>query len=327
MNTVPDQKSRLLGGLWGSLTGDALGVPVEFQNRAARVADPVTGMRGYGTHHQPPGTWSDDGALLLCSVESLVERGFDTADMAARFVRWERDGLWTANGDVFDIGIATSEALRRVRQGVPAEEAGGKDEYSNGNGSLMRILPVVLASLKQPDSVFQDRIQRASKITHGHPRSQLACVFFGLLVRAMMEGWMKEEAVKTAAGEFSAMCGSNLELPAFGRVLRPDFRELREAEINSGGYVIDTLEAAVWCLLTTGGFAECVLQAVNLGGDTDTTGCVAGGLAGVCYGEEAIAEEWLAALPRGGELMGLFDAFRQVTASPISMKPRTLAGS
>ena len=174
MSGALDGKSRMKGGLWGSLVGDALGVPVEFEGRAARVADPVLGMRAYGTHRQPAGTWSDDGALLLCSVESLVEKGFDTSDMGRRFLDWRDHGLWTAHGDVFDIGNATSQALERVRRGVPAGEAGGQDEASNGNGSLMRILPVVFAEFGEATAVFSDKIHRASSVTHGHPRSQMA---------------------------------------------------------------------------------------------------------------------------------------------------------
>ena len=309
MSGTPDLNSRKRGGLWGALTGDALGVPVEFQDRAARMADPVTGMRGYGTHRQPAGTWSDDGALLLCSVESLVECGFDPEDMGRRFVRWQDQGLWTAHGEVFDIGIATSQALRRIRQGSPAGEAGGRDEFSNGNGSLMRILPVVLASLEGTTEALRDRIHRASAITHGHLRSQMACVYFGLLVRALMEGWSREEAVKAAAGDFVGIYERSAEMPAFGRILDADFAALPGMAIHSGGYVMDTLEAAVWCLLTTEDFASCVLKAVNLGADTDTTGCVAGALAGVFHGENSLPAEWRGALPRQDELARLFSCW------------------
>lgn len=309
MSGTPDLNSRMRGGLWGALVGDALGVPVEFQDRAARLADPVTGMRAYGTHLQPAGTWSDDGALLLCSVESLAERGFDPEDMGRRFLRWQDQGLWTAHGEVFDIGIATSQALRRIRQGSPAGEAGGRDEFSNGNGSLMRILPVVLASLEGTTEALRDRIHRASAITHGHPRSQMACVYFALLVRALMEGWSREEAVKAAAGDFVGVYEHSAEMPAFGRILEGDFAALPRIAIHSGGYVMDTLEAAVWCLLTTEDFASCVLKAVNLGADTDTTGCVTGALAGVFHGENSMPAEWRRVLPRQDELDRLFDSF------------------
>jgi ADP-ribosylglycohydrolase len=147
--TTPLNKS--LGALWGALVGDALGVPVEFQSRGAVQKNPVTGMRGFGTHNQPPGTWSDDSSLMLCTVDSLVSCDcFDSEDLGDRFVRWKAKGYWTPQGRVFDIGIATAESLSRIAMGVPPEEAGGIDEYSNGNGSLMRILPIALWFSRAP---------------------------------------------------------------------------------------------------------------------------------------------------------------------------------
>ena len=318
MNASPDTRSRILGGLWGSLVGDALGVPVEFQDRAARTTDPVTGMRAYGTHRQPAGTWSDDGALLLCSAESLVEHGFDTDDMGRRFLRWHDDGHWTAHGNVFDIGIATRQALMRIRQGVIAEQAGGQDEFSNGNGSLMRILPVALIALNGDMEGLRTRIHRASAITHGHLRSQMACVYFGFLVRALMKGRSQAEAVKAACSEFTAEYAKCPEMPAFQRILDRGFGTLPPSEIYSDGYVMHTLEAAVWCLLTTDDFSCCVLKAVNLGGDTDTTGCVAGGLAGVLYGLEHIPPEWCGALPQQTDLTGLLGRFEHTCRNGVS---------
>jgi ADP-ribosyl-[dinitrogen reductase] hydrolase len=259
--------------------------------------------------------------LKLCSVESLVEQGFDTGDMAHRFLKWRDHGLWTATGDVFDIGVATSQTLMRVRRGVPPEEAGGTDDYSNGNGSLMRILPVVLLGLWEDTEQFLDSIHRASAITHGPLRSQMSCAFFGLLVRAILEGRDKDEALKMAGGEFAGIHEKSEEMRSFQSLMRQDFAKLPESEINSGGYAIDTLEAAIWCLLTTDDFAACVLKAVNLGGDTDTTACVAGGLAGVLYGEAAIPEVWRATLPRQGDLTGLFEGFLHVAGRTEPVVP------
>lgn len=304
-----NHEQRILGGLYGSLVGDALGVPVEFASRSARKTDPVTGMRGYGTHHQPPGTWSDDGALLLCSAESLIEAGFDTQDMGDRFLRWYDSGLWSAHGLVFDIGNATRIALNRIGAAIPAEEAGGRDAYSNGNGSLMRILPVALASLNAPIEELADRISRASAITHGHPRSQMACVFHGLLVRELMNDQPPQPAFGCARETFAPLYASHPEFGAFRDLLLPNFESTPESQIRSSGYVIDTLTASIWCLLTTTNFADCVLKAVNLGDDTDTTGCVAGGLAGVVYGMNGIPPQWLSTLPRQTDVAALFKKF------------------
>lgn len=302
---------KLLGSLYGSLVGDALGVPVEFRSREDRVRDPVTGMRDYGTHGQPAGTWSDDGALLLCSVESIVEKGFDTQDMGERFVRWINGGHWSAHGTVFDVGIATRKALRLIEEGCPAELAGGTGAYDNGNGSLMRILPVVLSGLGEPPETMTRQVFRASAVTHGHERSQLACVFYGYVVRHLMAGASAPEALAQARIGFEQTHKDSPEVGCFRDLLNADLALWPADEVRSGGYVMETLTASLWCLLTTSSFSECVLKAVNLGDDTDTTGCVAGGLAGALYGLGAIPAGWLSTLPRQEELKHLFERFIQ----------------
>jgi len=301
--------SRILGGFYGSLIGDALGVPVEFSSRSARKADPVTCMRAHGMHNQPKGTWSDDGSLLLCAAESLAEKGFNTQDMGERFLRWFDTGYWGAHGRVFDIGNATRKALDRISLGTPAEDAGGRDQYENGNGSLMRILPVVLDGLHLDEVSFSSRIERASAITHAHARSKMACVFFGMMVRALMAGLSPQDALCQAQACFAGRHERSPEFSHFAQVTKDALIEESEHEIESGGYVIDTLTASIWCLLTTSCFSKCVLKAVNLGDDTDTTGCVAGGLAGVFYGVEAIPAEWISFLPRQDDLRNLFQKF------------------
>lgn len=313
-------QQRMLGGLYGSLVGDALGVPVEFGSRDHRKNDPVVSMRGFGMHNQPAGTWSDDGSLLLCAVESLADHDFDTQDMGQRFVRWLDDCHWSAHGRVFDIGSATHRALDQIALGTLAEESGGRSESSNGNGSLMRILPVPLASLSCDLDDFCDRIARASAIPHAHDRTKLACVMQGLIVRALMGGENPSGAHSKASVEFRARYGSHAEYAHFSPLLNPDFATLPESAIHSSGYVLHTLTASIWCLLTTNSFSECVLKAVNLGDDTDTTGCVAGGLAGVLYGIESIPEEWLRALPRQEQLRNLFEKF-VLTSTPRFTNP------
>lgn len=309
-------QQRTLGGLFGSLLGDALGVPVEFRSRGDRRADPVCGMRRGGTHGQPAGTWSDDGSLLLCTVDSLAQKGFDTQDMGERFARWYNQGLWSAHGTVFDIGHTTRKALRLIEQGCPAELAGGLDAYSNGNGSLMRILPVTLAAWRKDLPTLRDRLERASSITHGHSRSKMACVFHGIFVCHLLHGATPQEALVQTRSVFNEQYGDSPEMMSFHDLLNSDIASMPKAEIASGGYVMETLKASLWCLLTTRTFSECVLKAVNLGDDTDTTGCVAGGLAGVHYGVDALPEEWRSALPRLPELEALFSRFVESDAGP-----------
>lgn len=312
MNSEPiSRKARILGGLWGAVVGDALGVPVEFMNREELQANPVTGMRGHGTHHQEAGTWSDDSSLLICTVDSLVNHEFDTEDMGKRFRDWFEHGFWAAHGVVFDVGMTTSDALLGIRNGIPAEEAGRSDEHSNGNGSLMRIIPVVFRFAETPLSKFLDRISRASGITHGHQRSRMACGYYALMVKELLSGAPPATAFGMSRNTFSKTFAGHPELKHFTQIPE-DLLNKPENWIVSTGYVIHTLTASLWCLLTTDNYRECVLKAVNLGGDTDTTGCVAGGLAGVAYGIGALPHEWIQQLARHPELDQLFNKFSKL---------------
>lgn len=315
-------QERIHGALCGAVVGDALGVPVEFQSRQTRRIDPVTGMRGFGTHRQPAGTWSDDSSLLLCTVESLAScGGFNPVDLGQRFVRWESLGYWTPHGEVFDVGVATSGAISKLASGTAPEEAGGGDEYSNGNGSLMRILPMALWYGESADEDLAVFAQRASSLTHRHRRSQMACAFYCLLVRRLLAGENAMEAFEGARQSFGRIYDSS---PFVQERLHFQFLEsgrlgrAPEIEIDSSGYVMHTLTAAIWCLLTSHTFAETVLKAVNLGGDTDTTGCVAGGLAGALYGEDSIPAEWLAAIARHDDLAALFANFLGQRANKVA---------
>jgi ADP-ribosylglycohydrolase len=307
-NAKPSRKDRILGGLWGAVVGDALGVPVEFISRQEVQATPVTDMWGHGTHHQEPGTWSDDGALLVCTVDSLLHHEFDTEDIGRRFLDWYERGLWAARGEVFDVGLTTSDALIRIRNGIAAEQAGGRDEHSNGNGSLMRILPVALRFADEPVSNLLDRVGRASAITHGHERCLMACGFYALVVNELLAGAPPSLAAERGRAAFSQAFAGSPELKHFDRISE-DLYTRPEDWVVSTGYVIDTLTASLWCLLTTNNYRDSVVKAVNLGGDTDTTGCVAGGLAGAAYGVAAVPQSWIQQLARRWELEELFNRF------------------
>jgi ADP-ribosyl-[dinitrogen reductase] hydrolase len=305
-------KDRVLGGLWGAVVGDALGVPVEFRSRAEVQRNPVTDLRGHGTYNQPKGTWSDDSSLMLCTVDSLLAHAFDAEDMGQRFVRWGKGELWTPWGSVFDIGGTTRRALGRIEQGVAADRAGGTDEGSNGNGSLMRILPIALRFANEPPERLMDFAHRASAITHRHPRSQMACGFYCLVAAGLLKGSSPAAAHAAAVqitGGFYLKPPFATEFPHFEKVFSLKLASLAEREIPSSGYVVDTLTAALWCLLTSEDYRRTVLKGVNLGEDTDTTGIAAGGLAGVFGGLAAVPQNWRDTMARAGDLTSVFNHF------------------
>lgn len=313
-------KDRFIGGLVGLSVGDALGVPVEFLSRARLAKEPVTGMRGRGSHHQQTGTWSDDSSLAFCTAESLIT-GYDLDDMGRRFLKWHKEAYWAARSQVFDIGSTTASAMRRLGRGVAAKEAGSVSEKDNGNGSLMRILPLALAFASAPLPDLVDRADRVSRITHGHARARIACGIYVAIARRVLQGATLSDAYRRAVAEVAALLATSpvaAELKHFERVTKGNLATLRPEAIKSDGYVVHTLEAALWSVLTTHTFSDAVLVAVNLGEDTDTTATVAGGLAGLAYGLKAIPTEWLDVLARKEDVLDLGDRLWQAVSAPGS---------
>lgn len=246
--------------VYGQAVGDALGVPFEFKGRGTFEC---TGMVGHGTHDKPAGTWSDDTSMTLATCDSIRELGrIEATDIMLRFEQWYREGAYTVDG-LFDIGGTTSDALRNGR--------GASGEWDNGNGSLMRILPLAFTD------ATDDEVRAVSAITHAHRTSCEACVRMVRVARRLIAG---ETALDVS----------------------PDLVGVPSDEVRSGGFVLDTYKAALWCVVNTNSYEKCVTLAVNLGEDTDTTAAVAGGLAGIVYGAEAIPAEWMDAL-RGRDII------------------------
>lgn len=294
--------------LIGTAVGDALGVPVEFEPRSVLKANPVTDMREYGTYEQPKGTWSDDTSLMLCLAESMRE-GLDINTLAQKFISWKNDNLWTPHGWVFDIGIGTRIAIERLENGMKPELAGGFDERDNGNGSLMRILPLVLHIKDLDIEERYDWTKKISSITHAHVRSVMACFYYLEFAKKIIEGKDKFQAYNELQSEltqyFEQRKINPIEIHKFHRLLDENISEVNEDNIKSSGYVIDTLEAAIWCVLITNNYKDAVLKAVNLGHDTDTTGAVTGGLAALIYGMDTIPNEWINMLARKDDIINL----------------------
>ena len=308
-------KEKIFNGIIGLCVGDALGVPVEFESRESLMNNPVTDMRGYGTYNMPPGTWSDDTSMTLCLVDSL-SNGLDYADIMQKFISWIDNAEYTPHGEVFDVGIATRKALSRFADGVEPLLCGGISEKDNGNGSLMRILPLLFYLKSQYVDSFTDSdvafdiIHNVSSLTHAHKRSQIACgIFLSVADELSRVNGGVEHGIWKARKHYESKGDFAEELKHFQRVFSDDFKSLPEREIRSSGYVVDALEAALWCLLNTDSYESCILKAVNLGEDTDTVAAVAGGLAGMLYGLESIPEKWLNQIFRIDYIKELCEAF------------------
>jgi ADP-ribosylglycohydrolase len=301
-----------ISGIVGLAVGDALGVPVEFHDRDSLRRHPVTGMRGYGSHQQPPGTWSDDTALALCLAESLCQAGIDYCDQAKRFIGWMLRGEWTPHGQVFDIGNATRQAIFRLDRGVAPTEAGLTDVSSNGNGSLMRILPLALYLAYARPAERIEAAMTCSRLTHGHPRSQLACVMYVEIAAALLRGSEFSAAVANSQEIVASLVADRFpqEQQPFARLLSPGLELLAESDVSGSGYVLHCLEASLWCSLNAVSYEAGVLQAINLGEDTDTTGAVTGGLLGLRFGLKTIPIEWIQALARRNDIFNLCQRFQ-----------------
>lgn len=274
---------RATGCLLGLAVGDALGTTLEFTRRDSRPHH--TEMLGGGPFGLQPGEWTDDTAMALALADSLLAcNGLDPRDLMQRFVRWWQKGAYSCTGTCFDIGITTQGALARFRRtGEPYP--GDTDEDSAGNGSLMRIAPVALWALSDPETA--SRLARdQSRTTHGAPQAVEACDLFVALLTAAIRGAGKSVlAPRPWAGH-----------PAVQAVASGAWRDRDRTQVRASGYVIHALESAMWSVARTGSFADALVLAVNLGEDADTVGAVIGQLAGAIYGARAIPDRWLHAL-------------------------------
>lgn len=286
-----NHESKIRGAFLGALVGDAIGVPYEFE--APRKTKEVV-LKGFGTHNQPPGTWSDDGALLLCSAFSLAEKKeFCPHHLSDKFLQWQKEGFMACGNRLFDIGTTTVQAFYRMRQGVSPLEAGGRLFETCGNGSLMRILPHALFPLPKSLEALVSQVHDSSAITHRHPLCQVTCAVYCVIVRELISGTSKKDALSEAASKLTEVYQNHFLSSDYLRRLN----ELTLHEPNLGkGFVLDTFFSALKACLETKNYKEAIQRAVSFGGDTDTVACVTGGLAGVLYGDKAIPSEWVNSL-------------------------------
>lgn len=284
------EHSRFVGCLTGLAAGDALGTTVEF--RPPGSFEPVTDVVGGGPFRLAPGQWTDDTSMALCLAESLIERGgFDTFDQMTRYVRWWKNGHLSCTGRCFDIGNTVRAALTSfLRNGDPC--AGSTDPNSAGNGSIMRLAPIPMFYAFAPEMGIKHAAD-SSRTTHGIATAVDACRYFAGLIMGALHGEPKEALLAPMYCPVSGLWDREPLHPRIAAIAAGSFKTKKPPDIRGTGYVVESLEAALWAFHETDSFKDGVLKAVNLGDDADTTGAVFGQLAGAFYGIEAIPAAWL----------------------------------
>ena len=303
----------------GLSLADALGVPVEFQKRQTLIENPVKEMRSHGTYNQVAGTWSDDSSLTFCLADSLCN-GYNLQDIALKFVLWTNEQIWTPHGKVFDIGNQTQKAIHNLSMNIDDVETlkllkYEQDEYSNGNGSLMRILPLVYHIKGKPIDQQFEIIWETSALTHPHIRSAISCLIYLKFAEFLLIGCDLSSAYiemkKVIIPFLIKKSFAKSEIERFDRLLSSDISTLNIDKIQSSGYVIHTLEASFWCLLNTNTYLDSIFKAINLGEDTDTTATVVGGIAGLFYGLQDVPKEWINQLAKLDDIKNLSKRFEK----------------
>lgn len=278
---------KIVNSILGFAIGDAMGVPIEFKKREELLDKPVLNMQGYGTYDVPSGTWSDDTSMMLATIDSLVSlHKIDYDDMMKRFCDWINNAKYTATGVVFDMGITTKESiLKYYMNKIEPVKCGGASINNNGNGSLMRMLPIALYTYFEDivDDRLLDIIKNASSLTHAHEYSVMGCYIYVKYVHFLLSGYNKFKAYEKVK-DLNYYKFSENARRAYKRFLTTDIYKLDLDYIKSSSYVVDTLEAVIWTFLNTNSFIESIIGAINLGDDTDTIGALVGALSGMIYG-------------------------------------------
>ena len=288
-------------GILGVVIGDALGCPVQFETRDEVAEHPVTGMRGHGTFNLPAGSWTDDSSLTLALLDSICRTGkLDLKDIMDNFVKWLDNGEFTPYGYAYDIGFGTEQAIENYKANKNPLLCGGRDKYNNGNGSLMRIMPACLYCYRkgmQDDEAIR-AIHAVSSLTHAHIRANIACGLYYFMVNEVLDGEgtlpdRLQKALDKGFAYYEKAGTEPNELAYYDRLRDLEaFSKTPKEDIKSGGYVVETIEAVVWALITTETFEQALLKVVNQGKDTDTTGAITGGIAALYYGFDAIPKSW-----------------------------------
>jgi ADP-ribosyl-[dinitrogen reductase] hydrolase len=290
------RQDRQRGCLLGLAIGDALGAAVEFQLPGSFA--PVTDYRSGGPHGLAAGEWTDDTSMALALADSIGKVGWDLNDQATRYVSWWRTGEYSVNGRCFDIGITTRQALSRFERTADAHTSGDRSDHASGNGSIMRLAPVAIHFLEAPSERLVEFAAQSSLPTHASEQCLSACRYLALVLSGLMRNPDRDEVLSSTWPPLQSLCQSAPLHPKIAAVAQGSFRRREPPEIVGSGYVVASLEAALWAFHRATDFEDAVLRAVNLGNDADTTGAITGQLAGAFWGTSGIPANWIEKLAK-----------------------------
>lgn len=288
---------KIKSAIYGFVIGDAMGVPVEFEDREKLMESPVTNMLGYGSYDVPKGVWSDDTSMTLATIDSIIvnKKELNYNDIADKFCEWINNAKYTATNEVFDIGATTKYSLMRYwNNNIAAMKCGGTGISENGNGSLMRMLPIALYCFynKIEDNDIINIVRNTSSITHAHEISIIGCYMYVKYIIFILSNNNKTESYKLLQKiDYSIFNKDNINL--YERIIKDDISKYSLDTIKSTGFVVDTLESVLWVILNTENFNEAIIGSVNLGGDTDTIAAITGSIAGILYGYDSMNKKWI----------------------------------
>lgn len=309
--------NRLKNGIIGFIIGDAMGVPLEFTKRRE---EKVIGMLEYGSHNMPKGSWSDDSSMVIATMQSIIDNkgNINYKDIMNNFILWIEKWKFTSNNKTFGVGGTTFKALRNYyyrEEFIMYKDplmCGIDDIKDNGNGSLMRILPIAYYCYykKLKEEEIYKLVKDISSMTHRHSISILGCYIYVLFVIGILNGEEKEKIYKGIRKYNYNKYFDNETINNYGRLLDNDISLLDIDNINSSGYVLNTLEAVIWCFMNSNNYNESIIKAINLGDDVDTIGALVGGLSGSYYNK--INNKWLKDIKRKDYLLDLCSGYYEV---------------
>ena len=305
--------NQYLSAIIGHAVGDAMGFPTEFSKREELLKNPVLEMVDSPDIGQPAGSWSDDTAMEIATIDSFIHKKcFDYKDIMDRWVKWINESEYTSTGVTFDIGSTCLKAIKRYCNGSAPLQCGSTSTRENGNGSLMRILPVALyAYSRNLDDISTRKLtNEVSSLTHAHEVSRLGCYIYVQFVICLLKGYKKEDAYRYVQDlDYSSYDANSINL--YTRILDRQIEKLILDDIKSSGYIVDTLECVLWIFMNAKNYKEAIIASTNIGGDTDTIGAIVGSLAGIYYGIDSIPSKWLDKLQRKEYLVELISKFEK----------------